>query len=296
LTGFDSAELIDMTLPCDLCGEQDSLDTPGDPTGKVRICSGCGFVHVKERRGIEAVAKAWDEIYASGQYSPDWPGVKARLFYVAEWLDQTIGLKGKSVLDIGAGNGEFLLRAAHRGAGHLCGLDPSRKNCNLILQKGIEACNAWVSPGSRPLGKFDIVTLNWTLENTADCIAVLKYARDCVNPGGHVVVSTGSRILVPFKKPLSFYLGSGTPPDTHCFRWCPPHLGRAARLAGLYSARSDSPTAGCPPMKGGMATNDWNENDALIMVFSATDVGCTEKLPSATQVHNFFSDWQRAWP
>ena len=66
--------------------------------------------------------------------------------------------------------------------------------------------------------QFDIVTLNWTLENTGDCMDVLERARKLLNPDGHICVATGSRILVPFKKPLSTYF-SDNPADLHCFRW-----------------------------------------------------------------------------
>lgn len=272
-----------MTLPCDLCGETESLDTPGDPTGKVRICSGCGFVHVKERRSLEEVAKAWEDIYEKELYSPDWPAVKARLFYVAEWLDQTLGLLGKSVLDIGAGNGLFLDYCHRRGAA-VTGLDPSPDNCGTTRTRGFECIEGWASAETFTVGAFDIVTLNWTLENTANCIEVLEFARRNLKPGGHVVVATGSRILVPFKKPLSSYLGSGTPPDTHCFRWSSVSLTRALALAGLT----------------GIDGNDRWQNDVMVCWAKEGPPAKREdilaNIEPAAKVHNFFTRWQREWP
>lgn len=271
--------------PCDLCDNHEHfLDVPGDPTGKVKICGNCGFVLVRERRGIEEVARAWDDIYAKGLYSPDWPGVKARLFYVAEWLDQTIGLRDKRVLDIGAGNGFFLGQCRALGA-YPSGLDPSLDNCRKIGLRGIEFFQGWAggTPPPSLAGKFDIVTLNWTLENTADCIAVLRYARDCLRPDGHVVVATGSRILVPFKKPLSSYLGSGTPPDTHCFRWS------WNTLAGTFTRSRLVP----------IEWNDYQENDVMIEVArqSLSDEGyLVHGRDNPDKVQDFFARWQREFP
>lgn len=47
---------------------------------------------------------------------------------------------------------------------------------------------------------------------------MIQTAFEMLKDGGHLVVATGSRILVPFKKPLSEYL-SKNPADTHSFRF-----------------------------------------------------------------------------
>lgn len=273
-----------MTLPspCDLCGTTDSLDIPGDPSGKIRICKGCGLVHVKERRSLSEVAAAWSDIYKNRGYDPEWPGVKARLFYVAEWLDQTIGLRGKSVLDIGAGNGQFLAYCHDRGADPI-GLDPDHGNVAKINARGITCIDGWAADDKlAPEGQFDIVTLNWTLENTADCLAVLRYAKRCLAPGGHVVVSTGSRILMPFKKSLRFYLPQAIdyPHDTHCYRWSDNSIKRAFQSAGLGYKKG---------------WNDYFNRDEMICV--AVHGGETAETNDDPQlVKEFFQDWQACFP
>ena len=47
---------------------------------------------------------------------------------------------------------------------------------------------------------------------------MLEAAYSSLEKNGKLVVATGSRILVPFKKPLHTYL-STTPIDTHAFRF-----------------------------------------------------------------------------
>ncbi len=66
---------------------------------------------------------------------------------------------------------------------------------------------------------FDVVTMMWTLENCESPRALLTTARKLLKPDGHVLLATGSRILVPFKKPLHLYTPPGPPADTHAFRF-----------------------------------------------------------------------------
>ena len=83
----------------------------------IHICTSCGFVYVKRRRSAEAIAASWsEEIFGDG-YTARIPAVIARLTYVAELLDQTLGLAGKRVCEIGAGEGEFLRILAEKGTG-----------------------------------------------------------------------------------------------------------------------------------------------------------------------------------
>ena len=269
-----------MMYDCDLCGSSNRLPLPQDP--RISICARCGFCYVSERRTAEEVALAWDDIYRTEQYSPKWPAVRARLFYVAEWIEQTIGFEGKSVLDIGAGDGFFLQQCRIRGA-HPVGLDPSPHNA-----RGIRALDMTCHEGSiekvGPCGQYDIVTINWTLENTTDCLAMLRYARERLLPGGHVVVATGSRILVPPKKPLSSYLNPDVPADMHCFRWSFSSLTRAFMQANLTFA----------------AANESLECDWMVMAANDRPVpaDCRDETfhnsPAAVLQH--FADWARMWP
>ena len=223
-----------MEYDCDLCGSGEHMPIDvarpyiGDNEPPV-VCMKCGFIYVRERRSSAEVAKSWDDIWGDG-YTSEWPAVKARLFYVAEWLDQAIGFKGKTLLDIGAGEGTFLKMARERGA-DVTGLEPSLDNANNIAVAGISCWNVTIEE-AEGIGNFDIVTILWTLENCADCTGMLKRARELLKPDGVVVVATGSRILVPFKKPLSKYF-SDNPADTHCFRFSAKTLNHVMVLSGF---------------------------------------------------------------
>ncbi len=273
---------------CDLCGSDEytpiEVARPyiGDNEPPV-VCMGCGFVYVRERRSSAEVAKSWDDIWGEG-YTSEWPAVKARLFYVAEWLDQTIGLEGKALLDIGAGEGTFLKMALVRGA-NVAGLEPFAENADLIKISGISCLHGTIE-GLVGVDGYDIITILWTLENCADCIGMLKRARELLKPGGHIVVATGSRILVPFKKPLSKYF-SDNPADTHCFRFSRNTLAGALWISGLPGGEFNN-----------FSDSDW-------LVGTGMNPGTIGELPTSprgyqrddpNRVLDFFRSWFRQFP
>lgn len=265
-------------MNCDLCDSDKftPLDVAKPYIGNQEppvVCSDCGFVYVRERRSQEEVAKAWDEIWGEG-YSSNWPAVKARLYYVSEWLDQTLGLEGKSVLDIGAGEGLFLKFVKERGA-HPVGLEPFRENVLKIRSMDIACFHGTAE--SVEAGQYDIVTLNWTLENCSDCVGLLKRARQFCKPDGYVCVSTGSRILVPYKKPISSYF-SKNPQDTHCFRFSHNSLCSALAKSGFSVTNR----------------NYWTECDWLVC--AATPGEMLSAVDSPEQVRGFFQTWASLWP
>jgi 2-polyprenyl-3-methyl-5-hydroxy-6-metoxy-1,4-benzoquinol methylase len=235
-------------FPCDLCGSEDAVELPHarEITGQlIHICTTCGFVFVRRRRSAERIAEVWsEEIFGAG-YSAAIPAVVARLTYVAETVDREIGLAGKAVCEIGAGEGVFLgiVRGNRHGVGDSFGIEPSRSNCELLAASGIECFNGTIeaylqSPGARR-GGFDLVAILWTLENCQDLRSMLGGAHELLRDGGHVVVATGSRILVPFKKSLHAYLGRN-PADTHAFRFSDSTLRGAlavSRFAPVYVNR-----------------------------------------------------------
>lgn len=230
--------------PCDLCGADDPIEVPrcreytgGQP---VHVCRRCGFVYVIRRRSAERIAEAWSqEIFGSG-YTAAIPAVTARLTYVAEFLRLHVDLAGRRVCEVGAGEGEFLdlIRGARYGAVPF-GIEPSTANGARLDALGIEHFTgtieqyAGLASAAPP---FDVVAILWTLENCRDCRRMLSIAHSILRPGGSLVVATGSRLLVPFKKPLHTYL-SRNPADTHAFRFSANSLQAMLKVSGFAPAQ-----------------------------------------------------------
>ncbi|KKL90929.1 hypothetical protein LCGC14_1899800 [marine sediment metagenome] len=240
------------------------------------VCGNCGFLYVKDRRAADEIANSWsDEIYPTDGYDPNWPGVKARLFYVAEYFDQLEGWRDKNVLEIGAGRGWFLNEVRNRGA-DVWGVEPSHENCKTLNLMGIPNFPGIIE--DYPITqKFDVVCILWTLENCRDCIAMLMKAYDCLKSGGKLLVATGSRILVPFKKPLGSYF-STNPADTHCFRFSKNTLEAALYNASLAAT-----------------FNDYLQNDVMIAVGAKSNSvegrGLPFDAPDAVIEH--FNQWEK---
>jgi SAM-dependent methyltransferase len=262
---------------CDLCSSNAWVPLPLPNPRGIGICQVCGFVYVRDRRGAHEIAADWSNVYGEG-YSPGWPAVQARLFYVASWIGEQYGLQGKAVLDVGAGTGAFqALLDSHFDVAVPWGLEPSTAGRS----------QPWIKVGSVEDDvefdtQFDFVTINWTLENCHDPIKMLDYARRRCKPDGRVIVATGSRILVPYKKPLSCYLGDNSP-DLHCFRWSRNTLEAAMEKAGLVPERA----------------NPYMECDWLVVSARAEPVvhRLKPRVPydPPQEVRDYFRLWQESW-
>jgi len=237
-----SARRTDLRdFACDACGADRATEiacsreyTEGWP---LHVCDGCGFVYVRARRDAQAIADSWsNELYGT-HYTARIPAVVARQTYVAEFAHATLDLSGKRVCDIGAGEGTFLdmLRGPRFGARGF-GVEPSAQNGTLMDGMGIPnfagTIESYAASPKAEHGGFDVATVLWTLENCQSCRTMLDAAADLLVPGGHIVVATGSRILVPFKKPLHYYLGPGDQ-DTHCFRFSRNSLSAVLANSGF---------------------------------------------------------------
>ena len=271
---------------CDLCGADRPIPidvtrqyTRGEP---LYTCGECGFVYVRYRRSAQAIADSWSDDLYGNRYTARIPAIKARQTYVADTLDVELGLKDKRVCDIGGGEGRFcdMLRSPPYGAS-VFAIEPSAANGRLLGDLGIEhfvgTAEAYhASEECRRRGPFDIATVVWTLENTQDAQAILNIAWDLLPVGGHLAVATGSRILVPFKKPLHLYIDDGVA-DTHCFRVSANTLCGLLAVTGIET----------------MFLNRYLDSDILMAIGRKTDrsapIPWTKDDPEA--VVDFFERW-----
>jgi len=281
-----------LTLyPCDLCGGTDMAEVSSSKHYSggwpVHVCRGCGFVQVAERRPPEAIQKAWaEELYRADDaarlsnttYTARLPAVHARQVFAADFLAEAVALPGKRVVDIGAGEGDFLAmlgRPPYSAAGYA--VEPSAANCKLLATAGIDAYHgtmeAYAADPANAKRRFDVATLLWTLENCQSASGVLKAAAAILEDGGHVLVATGSRILVPFKKPLQYYFGANM--DVHPFHFSVNCLKGLLAVAGFEATHVnryiDSDYLAVIGRKAAPGTNiPWRGDDAdAVLAFFA---------------------------
>ena len=272
-------------FPCDVCLSDDAVEVPhsrfytaGEP---IYICKECGFVYVKKRRSAQKIADVWsDELYGAN-YTAHSPHVLARQTFVADFIDMHLRLRGKTLVDIGAGEGQFLDIAKNGKYGaQVFGIEPSKRNCHLLGKMGIDYFHgnleSFLKSADSKKIKADIVTLMWTLENCQNPRAILAGAHKLLKDGGHVVIATGSRILVPFKKPLHMYI-SKNPTDTHSSRFS------ANALQGLLAAAHFEKKY----------INQFIDNDILCVIGQKKPVSSKIKAPTDNylDVYSFFDRW-----
>lgn len=275
-------------FPCDICGCDDAESIPSilEYTGNhpIHVCKNCGFVYIRKRRSAEVIADDWSDNLFGSHYTSDIPHVKARQVFVAENLKVELGLKGKFVCDIGAGEGQFLdiVRSPEYGA-DVFGIEPSAANGKLMRVMGIEHFVGTLEDYSSRQDfldrRFDVVTMMWTLEGCILPRTMLNAAYDALKDDGHILLATGSRILVPFKKPLHYYIGKTTAPDTHCFRFS------ANAQRGILAETGFEVTF----------TNRYIDNDILCMIARKTDKSRPIEWPKDDymEVLDFFDRWDR---
>jgi 2-polyprenyl-3-methyl-5-hydroxy-6-metoxy-1,4-benzoquinol methylase len=270
-------------FPCDICGSKDAVELPhareytnGQP---IHICKKCGFVHVKHRRSFAQIADTWSKkIYGKG-YTAVIPAVRARQTYVADFIEKHLGLRNKEVCDIGAGEGRFpdIIRQPYYGATTF-GIEASARNCQLLGKMGIEHFNGtiedFLAAPKKQKRQFDIATIMWTLENCQSCREMLAGAWKLLKPGGHVVIATGSRILVPFKKPLYLYL-SKNDADTHSFRFSANTLKSILAVSKFKSVH----------------VNRYLDTDYLCIIAKKVDHVVPWQGDPYLDVYNFFERW-----
>jgi 2-polyprenyl-3-methyl-5-hydroxy-6-metoxy-1,4-benzoquinol methylase len=139
----------------------------------------------------------WDQGYKSrssqGQLSFDWRNhVNTQILQKIDG----IGLHGKSVLEIGAGDSEWLPHLAQKYVdSQFCGLDFSEAGCARLADKvsalagqakvGVYNQDMFVSESALH-GKFDVVLSFGVVEHFTDLPTVLQAKRRYLKPGGRM--------------------------------------------------------------------------------------------------------------
>jgi len=246
-----------MTV-CEVCqtGEFAEIEVARQYTGgqPIHVCTNCGMVQVVNRRPPEEIFADWegqspgDTVYLSAHAA-----VRARHAYVAEFMDLP---EMTTLLDIGAGTGDFaeLLRK----------------------EKNVLAHSHFGMAEDMHEGEFAAATIMWTLENCGSARNVINAARKATADNGILIVATGSRILVPFKKPLDCYLGPA-PLDLHPWRFSAATLKYLLRSCG-YSI---------------IKTNKYIDNDYLVVVARKTSRQEKSAGDDYREVIAFFERWHK---
>ena len=248
----------------------------------INILKYSGLVSVVKRRSSKKIAEEWSNNFGRNKnYDAKIPAVLARHTYTAETIVSKIQLKSKSLIDLGAGQGTFLnILKKKKKLKRLFGVEPSKKNCKEIKDYGIKTFNGRIEEfASTKNEKFDVATLLWTLCNCSDPFNIIKSAHKILKKNGYIVVAEGSRILVPFKKPIQMYFSRVQKPDMHPF-----HFSKNSLINLLVLNKFKI-----------VYVNQYIDSDYLLVIAKKTNkVQIRDiKLDNFKKVKLFFKDWYK---
>jgi 2-polyprenyl-6-hydroxyphenyl methylase/3-demethylubiquinone-9 3-methyltransferase len=159
------------------------------------------------------------------------------------WIDESIGLAGKRVLDVGCGGGLLSEGMAARGA-EVTGIDLSEKPLGVarlhLLESGQKVDYRMISVeelAAQMPGAFDAVTCLEMLEHVPNPASVIAACAHLVKPGGQVFLSTLNRNPKSWLFAIAGaeYILKLLPKGTHDFsRFIrPSEMARWAKQSGL---------------------------------------------------------------
>ncbi len=187
---------------------------------------------------FSALAHRWWD--ASGEFKPLHAINPLRL----DWIDRTVQLRSKQVLDVGCGGGILADSMARRGA-NVLGIDLAAKALKVAQLHAIEAQThnvdyREISAEDLALeapGKFDVITCMEMLEHVPEPASVVQACAEMVKPGGWVFFSTINRNTKAwlFAVVGAEYVLNMLPRGTHDYAKFirPSELARDVREAGL---------------------------------------------------------------
>ena len=164
------------------------------------------------------------------------------------WIQETVSLSGKRVLDVGCGGG-ILSDAMARAGANVLGIDMSAKALGVAQLHALEVQTQGI--GFREItaedladeqpGQFDVVTCMEMLEHVPDPASVVQACAKLVKPGGHVFFSTINRNPKAFMLAIvgAEYVLGMLPKGTHEFAKFikPSELAGFCRQADLVVER-----------------------------------------------------------
>jgi 2-polyprenyl-3-methyl-5-hydroxy-6-metoxy-1,4-benzoquinol methylase len=158
-------------------------------------CRDCGLVFVADKFTNEQLGTAYGA-FDEGQYYEEIRATEAAKFVTARENLQRLGVTPASrILDIGAGNGDFLASLQDAGFKQLSGHEIPGADTKQFDQRGIRVYKDY-DYSTLPAGAFDVVTMLDVMEHVPNPHAVCAAVHRALVPGGLLYFHT------PFVTPL----------------------------------------------------------------------------------------------
>jgi len=96
---------------------------------------------------------------------------------------------GQKLLDVGCGNGDYLMLAASAGW-KVKGVEPDLKALEVARSRGLEVMQGSIDEVAQTGELFDVITMSHVIEHVHDPVSFVKFAYKCLKPGGILYIDT----------------------------------------------------------------------------------------------------------
>jgi len=245
-----------------------------------------GICSAKLPININEVVQYWsNNIFKSSSpedYNAFLPFATARLFYVFRSIVDFFNLTTDSnltIADFATGQGVLLNIIKNFSKNlNLVGTEHSSELVEMLSNSGFNIQSTPVTSKIPSLFEADIGIINWTLSCCANPYDFLLGVRNNLSDSGYVVVAESSRIMVPYKKPLSYLLNPTHPTNIHPFYFSKNSLAALLQSCG-FEVRY---------------TNRFFDSDVLLIIAQKSSMPNQDKklvVDSAEDVINFFNKY-----
>jgi 2-polyprenyl-3-methyl-5-hydroxy-6-metoxy-1,4-benzoquinol methylase len=237
--------------PCDLCGSSDYAIAPftrvrfDDGQSAIGICRNCALAHYLSSLPNES-DRVLREDYYGNYYAVDDAGTKeSRYKDLAATrlsdLERIVPLQGKTILDVGSGEGQLLDLIRSRG-GIPSGIEPQASVIAPQVARGLDVFTGTFEEfAAADHRKFDMIVLYYVLDAMQKPSSALKMMRRMLKDDAHLYIHVGSLLRMPFfyqlrilRKPLAKFLPWRGRHNIH-----PYYFSRRALIAMLGAAGFD---------------------------------------------------------
>ena len=270
---------------CDLCGADTPVEMPFTRrylgTQALHACGRCGLVYQPDRRDWATLEHTFTKGYFEDQIYIQTPATRERQLRALRLLETVGPFTGKRVVDVGAGEGEFLLAAQRRGNA-VVGVEPSKVAAARANARGVSVHEGFFEEwaDTQPADTFDVATFIYVLETMTSPAAALRACRRLLTRDGLVLVSTGNRLdYERFPFPLARILRRGVPRELHPYNWSVATLEAMLNVNGFT-----------------VVARDWREPKSLVLLARACEPYPLEDtvLDSAHRLKWYFRRWHFA--
>ena len=259
----------------------------------VWISKKTGLIFHNEKKSSDEIVKEWSTRIFSKKmdaaehfYTDSIPEMKARHFYVLEFMNQYRNMTNKKIFDFACGQGGLLTIASkYFSFRKIGGVEYSKKNIANIkkigkknkFKKRFELYNSSIEK-LKLKEKADIGFLTWTLCNCIDPLSIISSLKKNIKKDGFLIVAESSRLLVPFKKIINnYFVSSKKIGHTHPWHWSKNSLVNIFKIFGFK------------PVK----VNRFHDVNDLVIIFkNSEDFKQQLKFDNYKKVISFLKRWK----